>query len=591
MQHTLIMINQFNLVAARKYRDDITGLRAIAVIAVTIFHLGYLPNGYLGVDIFFVISGFLITNIIINELNENNFSIGNFYIRRIRRILPLSLFITAIALLIGIGTMLPDDLENLAQSVVATNFFSNNILQAITTKNYWDVVNEYKPLMHTWSLGIEEQFYLAYPILIAYLYKKQRKLLVPALSLLIIVSIALYLAPNFEAYKKFYYLPFRFYELAVGGLAALLSNNKILSHKLSPLLIAGILSLLFIDTITDKYLIILTVIVTSLILLSANEKSITTSIILENKPMLFIGSISFSLYMWHQVLLAYTRYFITDELNIFYITSFIVAILILSTISYKFIEQPFRNKSKINNKYLAIFIIILFVTTTSAGLYIYINSGVLNDIPELSIYKHDIKKNMHSAYNHRNYLLDKEFTSTENSKVLVIGNSFARDWINVLRESDIKNIEISYVYNPNTHENFYDRAKLADIIFYSTPNINDIDYNVIEKNKLWVIGTKNFGFSNGIHYNYRGENYYSQRTRMVPGYLEENEKMKNIWKNRYINYIDHIIDVNQTVPVFTPTQKFISQDCRHLTQAGAIFFADIFEEKINTIFNSQSSIE
>lgn len=142
-----------NLMQGGTYRNDIDGLRAIAVLAVIVFHFGYLSNGFLGVDIFFVISGFLITGIIYKEINDNRFSIINFYLRRIRRIIPLALFVSLVALIIGIATMLPDDLENLAQSVIATNLFSNNVLQAITVKNYWDLVNEYKPLMHTWSLG------------------------------------------------------------------------------------------------------------------------------------------------------------------------------------------------------------------------------------------------------------------------------------------------------------------------------------------------------------------------------------------------------------------------------------------------------
>lgn len=150
------------------YRTDIDGLRAIAVISVILFHLGYLPNGYLGVDIFFVISGYLITGIVFNEVIENRFSILKFYERRIRRIIPLVLFTTFIAFLPGVFFMLPDDLENLCQSIIASNFSMNNILMYITSDNYWDVRNDYKPLMHTWSLGIEEQFYLLYRLFFSY---------------------------------------------------------------------------------------------------------------------------------------------------------------------------------------------------------------------------------------------------------------------------------------------------------------------------------------------------------------------------------------------------------------------------------------
>lgn len=161
-----IIVNDHNMsqnTTGKKYRHDIDGLRAIAVLAVIFFHFGVLPAGYLGVDVFFVISGFLITGIVVNQIDAGKFTILGFYLRRTRRIIPLSLFVGMVALFVGMLCMLPDDLENLSQSVIATNLFGNNVLQAVTTKNYWDVVNEFKPLMHTWSLGVEEQYYLFYP--------------------------------------------------------------------------------------------------------------------------------------------------------------------------------------------------------------------------------------------------------------------------------------------------------------------------------------------------------------------------------------------------------------------------------------------
>jgi peptidoglycan/LPS O-acetylase OafA/YrhL len=185
------------------YRHDIDGLRAIAVLAVICFHFGFLPNGFLGVDIFFVISGFLITGIICNELAEARFSMVGFYLRRTRRIIPLAVFISAVTLFIGALTMLPDDMENMAQSVIASNFFANNILQAITTKDYWDVVNEYKPLMHTWSLGLEEQYYLLYPPLLWMLGSRRSKWLLPILVALALASVLLLFLP-FEDYIKFW---------------------------------------------------------------------------------------------------------------------------------------------------------------------------------------------------------------------------------------------------------------------------------------------------------------------------------------------------------------------------------------------------
>lgn len=151
------------MISSKGFRYDIQGLRAIAVIAVIIFHCGFLPNGYLGVDVFLVISGFLITKIIYADFLEDKYTVAVFYERRFRRIIPLVLLTVTVVLILGLLFMLPDDLENLSQSVIATNFFGNNVLQYLTVGDYWDVWNDYKPLLHTWSLGVEEQFYVIFP--------------------------------------------------------------------------------------------------------------------------------------------------------------------------------------------------------------------------------------------------------------------------------------------------------------------------------------------------------------------------------------------------------------------------------------------
>ena len=166
------------------YRSDIDGLRAVAVISVILFHLGVLPNGYLGVDVFFVISGYLITGIIYQQKVNREFSVLKFYQKRIRRIVPLVLFITAITLSVGLLFMLPDDLENLCQNIIATNLSANNILSFITSSDYWAIKNEFRPLMHTWSLGVEEQFYLIFPILFVLIPSKRNKILLFGLIIL-----------------------------------------------------------------------------------------------------------------------------------------------------------------------------------------------------------------------------------------------------------------------------------------------------------------------------------------------------------------------------------------------------------------------
>ena len=150
------------------YRSEIDGLRAVAVIPVMIFHAGFdlLAGGYLGVDIFFVISGYLITCMILAQKSNNQFSYASFYERRIRRIIPALLIVMLFCIPFAYFMMQPDDLENFGQSLISTTFISNNILLYITS-GYWDLTSSFKPLLHTWSLGVEEQYYLIFPVLLS----------------------------------------------------------------------------------------------------------------------------------------------------------------------------------------------------------------------------------------------------------------------------------------------------------------------------------------------------------------------------------------------------------------------------------------
>lgn len=353
------------------YRGDIDGLRAIAVLAVIVFHFGFFPNGYLGVDVFFVISGYLITTIVYRESKENKFSVSNFYIRRIRRIIPLVVVILAVSLVIGVMVMLPDDLENLAHSVIATNFFGNNILQLITTRDYWNIVNEYKPLMHTWSLGVEEQFYFIYPILFFILGNSKRiKYVLPVLILLSLSSLLLFFFYT-DANAKFYLIQYRFWELSLGGIGAILTVNKNINGKYKIIFLISLVSMFFIETSNDLK-ILFTVLATLGLLLASNKKQDKLSyFILENRVMVFIGKISFSLYMWHQVVLAFYRYIFSDSITNEVVVILSIIIILLSILSYYFIEQVFRDKKSISLKVLLIAVISLsFVTTLFSLLYI-----------------------------------------------------------------------------------------------------------------------------------------------------------------------------------------------------------------------------
>jgi len=563
------------------YRKDIDGIRSIAVLAVIIFHFGYLPNGYLGVDIFFVISGYLITSISFRDALANKFSIIQFYLRRTRRIIPLVLFTSTTALVVGLFVMLPDDLENLSQSLIATNFFANNILQLITTRDYWDVVNEYKPLMHSWSLAVEEQFYIIFPILFIIFSGKKTKWIFPILLVITLISVILFFLSEDEA-AKFYLIQFRFFELSLGGLGALLFRGKYIDNRIKPLFIL-ILLFIFIYNVglSSDVKLFLTLIATLGLLLESDKTNRIASFVLENKIMVSIGKISFSLYMWHQIVLAYTRYFIFESYSVLQAVFIFIFIVVISTLSYFFIEEPFRNKNRVKTSLLLFSISIMFLFSTGISFYVYTRSGVIRDVPELGIDKENVELNMHSKYNAIIYELNQNFSKNDKIKILIIGNSFARDWANVLLQSKFKSkIEISYSDDITSSKNINVKLDIANYIFFSEMSRND--FNLIEKkyrvdsSKVWNIGTKNFGANNGIFYSNRKKtDYCFQRTSMQNGFLERNNSLKKQWGNNYVDLIGLIIDEAGKVPVFTPSCKFISQDTRHLTHSGAVFFGKL----------------
>jgi peptidoglycan/LPS O-acetylase OafA/YrhL len=202
------------------YRPEIDGLRAVAVVAVVLFHAGIpgFGGGFVGVDIFFVISGYLIASILLSRIEKGNLSLVEFYEKRARRLLPALYAMMLISIPMAWAYMLPDPLENFGQSVVATVLFGNNVLLYLTS-GYWDVATEFKPLMHTWSLGVEEQFYLVFPILIILLWKLGRNflfivILITAFASLVVSTVLLGVDPE----ANFYLLTSRVWELLAGAL-------------------------------------------------------------------------------------------------------------------------------------------------------------------------------------------------------------------------------------------------------------------------------------------------------------------------------------------------------------------------------------
>jgi peptidoglycan/LPS O-acetylase OafA/YrhL len=599
------------------YRTDIDGLRAFAVISVILYHLGYINNGYLGVDIFFVISGYLITGIIYREVINDNFSILNFYERRIRRIIPLVLFTTAVSFILGIFFMLPDDLENLSQSVFASNLSLNNILMYITSADYWALRNDYKPLMHTWSLGVEEQFYIFYPFIFFFLKKNKIKYILPTLIILTILSFSAFLLENNIA-AKFYFIQYRFFELSIGGIASIYFNSSTLNYKsnkshyflLCLLMSLGFILLFPIKLDNDIKVILVTFISTGVLVLGDiyYEKNKTYKNLFSNKLISNIGKISFSIYMWHQIVFAFARYIKVNEMSGGISIILVTITILLSIVSYNFIENTFRNRKLWKTKNVLISLSIFFLLITGSSFYVYSIGGVVKDVPELNLKFEAFPEkmnffsktnNIQIHYNENVRLLDEPFSKSNKIKVLVVGSSYGRDFVNILLESTfIGEIEVKYFESSRvfTDNSIKQRVNNAKHVFFTDgvtrEYIKNIEkkYNIIFSNeKLKIVGVKDFGYSNGIIYNSISSASFDQltyRTHMKKGFYEKNKKLKSIWGIQYIDLIELIIDPSGKVLVFTPDMKFISQDTGHLTKFGAMYFANLLEEELLRIMNT-----
>jgi len=342
---------------ALAYRPDIDGLRAVAVLAVVIFHFNkqWLPGGFVGVDIFFVISGFLITGIVARQAATGSFSFPDFYMRRVRRILPAALLATVATLVFGSFFMLPDDAKALSLSAVASTVSAANIyFWKFLDTSYFAASSDTVPLLHMWSLGVEEQFYLVWPALLLITLKLGGRGTT--------VAVALALAAASFAYGQFtlasdptfayYMLPSRAGELLLGGITFFLTDaikgniKKIYVQALAilgSLLLIGSLAFIRETEGFPGFISAVPAIGAALILASGSFYSTYVGKILSIKPMVAIGLVSFSLYLWHWPVLAFYRYGY-GEPDVFGYLICLLSMIALTLFSYFMVEVPFRSK-------------------------------------------------------------------------------------------------------------------------------------------------------------------------------------------------------------------------------------------------------
>ena len=336
-----------------KYRPDIDGLRAIAVVPVVLYHAGVsgFTGGYVGVDIFFVISGFLITGIIHRELMEGRFSILRFYERRARRILPALFGVVVAGLIAGWFMLSPVDYNEMGQSILSALFFVSNMWFWQNSGGYFDGATDYLPMLHTWSLAVEEQFYIIFPLLLMLLYRVGRRLLLPTIVLLVAGSlvVAIWAAPRMPS-ASFYLLPTRIWELGIGSLLALgllpSAAPKALREGVGALGLVAVLAPVFLydgSTTFPGLAALPPVLGAGALIWAGTAGQVLASRLLALRPMVWIGLISYSLYLWHWPIMAFVRnrtFSVEMEPALQVIT--IAASVLAGWLSWRFVERPFR---------------------------------------------------------------------------------------------------------------------------------------------------------------------------------------------------------------------------------------------------------
>jgi peptidoglycan/LPS O-acetylase OafA/YrhL len=427
------------------YRREIDGLRALAVIPVILFHAGFqtFSGGFIGVDVFFVISGYLITSMILTEKQAGTFTLVGFYERRARRILP-ALFVVMFACLPFAWLWLtPKDMTDFSRSVVAVSGFASNIL-FFNESGYFNIHNELKPLLHTWSLAVEEQYYLLFPIFVLLTWRLDKRWSIGVLAIVAIISLAITQWDSLQDKSEFafYMLPTRGWEILVGTFVAVFLFTRDPAIKLGRigLQVGGIIGILLIACavcVFDRrtpfpslYALIPTV-GAGLVILFATPQTLVGQI-LGSKMFVGIGLISYSAYLWHQPLFAFARHRSLDDPSTALLIALTAIAIVLGYLSWRYVETPFRNRECIKRKEVFIWGTLCSVLFMVFGFIGHFSEGyayrVSAEVEELNPKNHKNPRHDECLASDDNYVAPKSSCSLGNEKSIVgflLGDSHA----------------------------------------------------------------------------------------------------------------------------------------------------------------------
>ena len=510
-----------------KYRPEIDGLRAIAILPVIFYHAGLqiFSGGYVGVDIFFVISGYLISSIILSEIETGKFSLINFYQRRARRILPALFCVILISTPFAWFILLPADLELFGNSAFsALTFWSNYIFYFEI--DYFETSSKLKPLLHTWSLSIEEQFYIIYPILLIFFFKFGKKTFITFLIISAIFSLTLaqwagnlkftypYLEKEFLFFNQSsltnFFLPIgRIWELIIGILIAFYIKKNGQPNRFNEILTLFGLILIFYSVFTftpetnyPSFHTLLPTIGTGLLILFMNSKTFIHKIF-SQKLLVFIGLISYSAYLYHFPIFTFIEYSNYLENSLLLKIILILITFFISFVSWKYIEKPFRNKKKITTKLFIYILLVLYLLTSLFVILNFHNKGFKSrfdkDFKNFSINFNSKELEQETTLYKKKLRLENEFITNDKKKILIIGNSVAIDLLMSFDQNSDLFVDYEfkeYYFKPqNLLKNSYkDKLKIDKLI----NNKLFVDADILMVSSLYNEYETNFSKNNVI---------------------------------------------------------------------------------------------
>ncbi len=442
-----------------KYRADIDGLRAVSVIAVILFHSGFefISGGYIGVDIFFVISGYLITGLVYDEVKTGQFTISGFYKRRIARLFPALIITLLLVLIFGFFFYDNNAFDNLGKEIFFSAIGAANILFAQGI-NYFAQEEAVRPLIHLWSLGVEEQFYLVWPTIILLLASISPKKILIIFAGLFLISFVLAVSSVDEAPISTYFYPqYRAFELIVGAMTAIWMRSTFfqqseLKRPVKELLVYFSVGVIFLSMIMlDKnstfpgFNSLYACFAAALIIIYSPGTTLFK--VLSVPPLVLIGLISYPLYLYHQPVISYIYFFNLTSNNVVTFLIVILSALPMAWLTYKYIEKPIRKAAHKKNKvhyfyYIAPLVLVLI---SISGLYIAKNNGLGERFQVLNAFAYDVSKHSESTFENR-FERGISLTSGEGEKILFVGDSLVQQYVYPISQAlgfDVNNIDVA----------------------------------------------------------------------------------------------------------------------------------------------------